>query len=448
MLKNWDILESRFEIFLLLFIILQPILDLITSFGIIVLKTNATVGIFARFIVMILGILYIVLQARQKQGRNYLYYLAMLAAVLLIGLFINKMVKTPILFGEEIKYVAKTLYTFVMLGCYILLFQSWLRKGKQIDKAITYVVYATVLINIVMVLSIVTSTDFNSYEYFKTGSRGWFYAGNELGAVLAISFPAVLLFSVEKTKRTKDIVFWIPTLLSIFSLFAVGTKVGFGAILLGLGTVVVLCIIKSIFRKENRRVLLLNGGVAALLLAAVALYTPYSPIANNTKVHMKLIEEQNKKQAAEQNLSPDDLPKDQVGDLVFSGREIFLNMEKNQFKEAPSAQKLFGMGYGGNFKSEPKLIERDFHDLFYAFGYIGFFFILLPFVYYGVKIARTFVVKWRKLTTVPYALLVVGMALGLGIAYTAGHVLTAPGVSIYFVIIWAYLFVKADSEQG
>ena len=39
-----------------------------------------------------------------------------------------------------------------------------------------------------MVISISTSTDFGSYEWMKVGSRGWFYAGNELGSILAIIF--------------------------------------------------------------------------------------------------------------------------------------------------------------------------------------------------------------------------------------------------------------------
>lgn len=444
MLKNWNTFQNGFENFLLLFIILQPILDLVTSLSIIVFQASATVGIFVRLIVMGFGILYIILQARKKDNRKYIYYLGLLALVFLIGLIINKMVKHPILMGEEIKYIAKTMYTFVMLGCYILVFKSFLQKGKEIGKAITYVVYATLLINTVMVISLATSTDFNSYEYFKTGSRGWFYAGNELGAILAISFPIVLLFATEKTKRMKDIVFWIPAMLSIFSLFAVGTKVGYGAILLGLGTVVVVCLLQGIFHKESRSILLLNGVIGAVLLAGVALYTPYSPITNNTKVHMKLIEEQQNQ--AKENVAPGDLPKDQVGDIIFSGRETFLNMEKTQFKNAPLSQKLFGMGYGGNYKSEPKLIEQDFFDLFYSYGYIGFLFIIIPFAYYGVKMLRTFIKKWRELSNIQYALLVIGMALGLGIAFTAGHVLMAPGVSIYLVVIWAYLLVKAGVE--
>ncbi|WP_423739068.1 O-antigen ligase family protein [Bacillus thuringiensis] len=42
----------RFEHFLLFFIILQPVLDLLTSLSITLLKSNATVGILVRFLIM------------------------------------------------------------------------------------------------------------------------------------------------------------------------------------------------------------------------------------------------------------------------------------------------------------------------------------------------------------------------------------------------------------
>lgn len=445
MLEKWN-LDNKFEIFFLLFIIFQPILDLLTSFCIIVLKINTTVGIIARLFVMGIGVLYLLLQARESRNRKYFFYILSLGIVLLVGLVNNKLVKSPILFGEEVKMIAKTMYTFVMLGCYILMFRALQHKNELAGKMQRTVVYAASIINAVMVISIATSTDYNSYEYFKKGSRGWFFAGNELGAILAISLPVVMLYAIEKTKKIKEIYYWIPALLSIFSLFAVGTKVGFGAIVFTLAAAFVTCLLQAVLRKPNRSVLLLNGIIAAVILAGVGAYTPFSPIMTNTEVHVKLIEEQDKKHQKEVEKSTNEPPKDQVGDLIFSGREMFLNMYKTYFKEAPMSQKLFGMGYGGNFKTEAKLIERDFHDLFYSFGFVGFFIILIPFIYYGIRMLLAVVARFKEVFTVKYVLLAVGLALGLGIAYTAGHVLTAPAVSIYFAVVWAYLLVSLDIE--
>ena len=55
-----------------------------------------------------------------------------------------------------------------------------------------------------MVISISTSTDFGSYEWMKVGSRGWFYAGNELGSILAIIFLLwyYILFKRQRAGNT------------------------------------------------------------------------------------------------------------------------------------------------------------------------------------------------------------------------------------------------------
>lgn len=86
-----------------------------------------------------------------------------------------------------------------MLTCYVFVFKSLKEKGHS--KMRDYITYASLIIGIVMVVSIATGTDYNNYEWLKLGSRGWFYAGNELGSILAIMCPIVILYSIEKTKK-------------------------------------------------------------------------------------------------------------------------------------------------------------------------------------------------------------------------------------------------------
>ncbi|MGR5908554.1 O-antigen ligase family protein [Bacillus paranthracis] len=53
--------DNYFPHFLLLFIVFQPILDLLTSFSIYVLHMSATVGIVVRFAFMLLALGYLLL---------------------------------------------------------------------------------------------------------------------------------------------------------------------------------------------------------------------------------------------------------------------------------------------------------------------------------------------------------------------------------------------------
>lgn len=460
MVKN-NSLSNKFENFLLIFIMLQPILDLLTSFCIMVLKIDTTIGVITRLFVMALGGIYILLQAKEKGNRKYIIYLIVVGIVCAAGFVNNKFVKSPIMLGEEIKFIAKSLYPIIMLTCYIFVFKSLKNKVNTYSKMRNYIVYSTLIINAIMVISIATGTDYNSYTSIKTGSRGWFYAGNELGSILAVICPIVFLYSIEKTTSIAKSYFWIPSLLMIFSLFAIGTKVGFGAIVGTMIVAVFMCYVQAFLQRKDRKkkAYLLNGIIATVVFAGVVAYTPFSPFLKNIGFHFQFLE--NKQEMKEAEEKKEDKPQhkppvtqeekeikkqEETQALIFSGRELFEKVYKDYYAEAPTSQKLLGMGYSGNFKGEPKLIERDFHDWFYAFGIIGFALLLIPFLYFGIKILLILITRFREVFTVKYGLLATSLALGLGIAFIAGHVLTAPGVSIYFAVIFAYLIVDLEIE--
>ncbi|PEA14684.1 hypothetical protein CON42_17215 [Bacillus thuringiensis] len=482
----------RFEHFLLFFIILQPVLDLLTSLSITLLKSNATVGILVRFLIMAVGGIYILIQAKEKENRKFLIYLILLTGVLGIGFINNKLVKNPIVLGEEVKFVAKALYIYIMLGSYILALKSLKKTVNISDKVRNSIVYSTLIINAIMVISISTSTDFGSYEWMKVGSRGWFYAGNELGSILAIIFPIVVLYSIQKTKSWKHILYWIPSLLMIYSLIQVGTKVGMGSIGATLAAAIGIIVLQLLFDRKNpnKKSLALNAVIAIVLLAGVVGTFKQTPLAQNMGIHNNYLSEQNvaqqgqkekeikEKLKKEQELKakeekhhkgekPEEkakieeevkkeLEKEQKKEnqenLIFSGRQVYEERHKQFFKEAPMSQKLLGMGYAGNFKyneqkqPDPKLIEMDFHDWFYDFGIIGFVLLMIPFIYYGLRILLAFATRFKDIFNIKYGMISASLLLALGIAYIAGHILTAPGVGIYFVVVLAYLIVDLEIE--
>ncbi|CUB11392.1 hypothetical protein BN2127_JRS1_03178 [Bacillus cereus] len=482
----------RFEHFLLFFIILQPVLDLLTSLSIILLKSNATVGILVRFLIMAVGGIYILIQAKEKENRKFLIYLILLAVVLGLGFINNKLVKNPIVLSEEVKFVAKALYIYIMLGSYILALKSLKKTVNINDKVRNSIVYSTLIINVIMVISISTSTDFGSYQWMKVGSRGWFYAGNELGSILAIIFPIVVLYSIQKTKSWKHVLYWIPSILMIYSLIQVGTKVGMGSIGATLAAAIGIILLQLVFDRKNpnKRSLMFNAFIAIVLLVGVVGTFKKTPLAQNMGIHTNYLSEQNVAQQSqkekeikeklkkEQELKakeekhhkgekPEEkakieeevkkeLEKEQKKEnqenLIFSGRQVYEERHKQFFKEAPMSQKLLGMGYAGNFKyneqkqPDPKLIEMDFHDWFYDFGIIGFALLMIPFIYYGLRILLVFITRFKEIFNIKYGMIAASLLLALGIAYIAGHILTAPGVGIYFVVVLAYLIVDLEIE--
>ena len=453
--------SNKFENFLLIFILLQPILDLLTAFCIMVLKIDTTIGVITRLFVMFLGGIYILIQTKKQGNIKYILYIILVGIVFTIGLVNNKLTKDPMVLTEEIKFIAKALYPFVMLTCYVFVFKSL--KEKSHSKMRNYITYASLIIGVVMVASITTGTDYNSYEWVKLGSRGWFYAGNELGSILAIMCPIVILYSIEKTKSIGKAYYWIPSILVVYSLFAIGTKVGVGAIFGSMAIAVVMCFIQAFTQRKDgkKHAYLLNGFLAMTVFLGILAYTPFSPFMKNMGFHFQLIEqeqsakkEEKKKEEAKEHKPPvTQQEKEKVAEkkeetqaLIFSGRQLFEQMYKDFYNEAPMSQKLLGMGYAGNYKEQPKLIERDFHDWFYSFGIIGFILLVIPFLYFGIKFIACIFTKFKQIFTVKYAMVIAAILLGLGISFMAGHILIAPGVSFYLVVIMAYLIVDLEIE--
>ncbi|QWG54717.1 O-antigen ligase domain-containing protein [Bacillus mycoides] len=451
--------DNYFPHFLLLFIVFQPILDLLTSFSIYILHMSATVGIVVRFAFMLLALGYLLLHRKQHGAKKYILYLCLLGIVLTIGLVNNLMVKSPVSFGEEVKFILKSIYPIVLLFGYIIVFKELKNKEYTFHKIITYFLYTTLIFSITLIVAMQTGTDFPSYPHSKIGSRGWFFAGNDLSSIFAIMFPILVLYSIHKTTSFSKIYYWIPTILAMYASIMVGTKVGYGAIVLTLGVALLFSFIEyMVHRKKEGKgfTYLVNTIVAVIVLGGLIALTPHTPIAKNMGIHMQIYEykksvqeEKDRKEGKvikEEKHEQGELTDSEMKSLIYSDRDKFLKVYKQYYKDAPLSQKLFGMGYAGNYTDKIKLIEMDFHDLFFAFGIVGFLFYLLPFLYFGIKLFMNVVTNFKKILTVKYMLLASTLVLSLGIGFMSGHVLTAPSVSIFFVVILAYMIVDFEIE--
>ncbi len=451
--------DNYFPHFLLLFIVFQPILDLLTSFSIYVLHMSATVGIVVRFAFMLLALGYLLLHHKQQGAKKYILYLCLFGIVLAIGLVNNLMIKSPVSFGEEVKFIMKSVYPIVLLFGYIIALKELKNNEFAFHKIITYFLYATLILSISIIAAMATGTDFPSYPNSKIGSRGWFFAGNDLSSIFAIMFPIVVLYSVHKTTSFSKVYYWIPTVLAMYASIMIGTKVGYGAIVITLGIALFFLFIEYMMhrKKEGKGfTYLVNTIVAAVVLGGLLVLTPQTPIAKNMSIHLQIYEykksvqdEKDRKEGKvvkEEEHKQGELTDSEMKSLIYSDRDKFLKVYKQYYKEAPLSQKLFGMGYAGNYTTKMKLVEMDFHDLFFAFGIVGFLMYLLPLLYFGIKIFIRLITNFKKLFSVKHMLLASTLVLSLGIGFMSGHVLTAPAVSIFFVVILAYLIVDLEIE--
>lgn len=420
---------------------------------------SATVGIVVRFAFMLLALGYLLLHHKQQGAKKYILYLCLFGIVLAIGLVNNLMVKSPVSFGEEVKFILKSVYPIVLLFGYIIALKELKNNEFAFHKIITYFLYATLILSISIIVAMATGTDFPSYPNSKIGSRGWFFAGNDLSSIFAIMFPIVVLYSVHKTTSFSKAYYWIPTVLAMYASIMIGTKVGYGAIVITLGIALFFLFIEyMIHRKKEGKgfTYLVNTIVAAVVLGGLFILTPQTPIAKNMSIHLQIYEYKKSvqdekdrkegKEVKEEEHKQGELTDSEMKSLIYSDRDKFLKVYKQYYKEAPLSQKLFGMGYAGNYTTKMKLVEMDFHDLFFAFGIVGFLMYLLPLLYFGIKIFIRLITSFKKLFSVKHMLLASTLVLSLGIGFMSGHVLTAPAVSIFFVVILAYLIVDLEIE--
>lgn len=106
--------------------------------------------------------------------------------------------------------------------------------------------------------------------------------------------PIVILYSIEKTKSIGKVYYWIPSVLVVYSLFAIGTKVGVGAIFVAMAIAVVMCFIQAFTQRKDgkKNVYLLNGFIAMTVFVGIMAYTPFSPFMKNMGFHFQFIEQQ------------------------------------------------------------------------------------------------------------------------------------------------------------
>lgn len=434
-----------FEYFLILFILIQPIIDLVTSLSIFAFNTNFTFGVFLRFGVMFLLGIYI-LFSNSKYKKVIVAYLILLGIVLVSGLVGNYFLKSSFSLFSEVRNVAKIAYFPIVMFGYLLVFEKMKNNNELEEKIQKSIFLSMLLVSVVMIIATITNTGIMSYGSDKVGHQGWFYAGNEVGAIMAINFGFLLYYAIKHTTNWKKTYYWIPILMMIFSMQQLGTKVGYGAVLIILVIGLFMNILDYLrYRKVvvNKKAFHINISLNGIILVIFILITPFTPAFSNTSIHLSWVGLDKEQEIVEE--TPPTVEhkveeRKKVENVIFSGRENFLQNYKESYQNANNFQKLLGMGQGGNNVNEGHPIEMDFYDIFFSIGVIGFVIYLIPILYLFYKIVVSILFNFIREFNRKSVLIGASILLGLGVAYTAGHVLTAPAVSIYLAILTAYLF--------
>lgn len=450
--------------FFILFIIFQPIIDIFTTFTTLKLNSNISFGILIRCVYLLLSVIFILSQFNKlKVAKRITIYLVILGVFVISNLFISYTHKPIFHLSAEIIFFTKLLYGNIVMLNFILVFKYLKEQPEKLLKQfLNAFVYSAIIIGGVMVISYLTSTSISTYDHRKIGHTGWFFAGNEIGAILAIISPIVLYYAIKKTSHFKQLYYWIPFLSIAFSLIMLGTKVGYGALLITLVISVLALVITYFISKEKSKLkgFGINIAITSALLLLLIISTPLTPIYKNTFAHFDLLGIEYAQDDYENGIDPItgevlqkpnklklEISTEQYENLLLSSRELFIEVQRGYFSKAPVSQKLLGMGFAGNYTDKAKMIEMDFHDIFFSLGILGFIVYLAPYLLFGGFLVLIFLKNFRCIFTPKYALFISSILLTLGISATAGHILTAPAVSIYLSAIIAFLVTLPPSNN-
>jgi hypothetical protein len=244
-------------------------------------------------------------------------------------------------------------------------------------------------------------------EFRGIGYKGFFYAGNELGALLLCLFPIVFITSKTVVRKVT------LSLIFIFISFLIGTKTAFISVFFVAIYSVFLLIKISILNKVTLFILLLTSFTAIFIIFQDQIYFKIDAI-NYVYSNKGIMY------------------------LILSGRDSMFNeafrYTTNNFS---SPDFIFGVGSsyaGSKFKS----VEMDFADILIWSGVIWFLFVYIFYFCFSFYVLFLLDKKSKKVFGLTLFFLFVASLL-------AGHVLTSgmllPILSLY--LPYSYVYSKA-----
>lgn len=435
------------------FIILQPIIDIITCLSIKYLDTTITIGIIIRTAFMI----FITLLGFIKADKKYkigmcVYYGALLAYM--AGFMINSYMKNGTdLILLQIKGLIKSFYLPIILVALIPVFKAYkIKVDKKIFNIVLMICVLTIIICDITGIGVPTYKEEN-----KVGTMGFFYSANEISAILCLLSPFLASKLLDEKLKFEHIIFM---LLYVYAIFRLGTKVPYFGLIILIVSIIFACIVYGIIQKK--KYLYKRAGILFVCLICIYLVTGITPVGKNLitmygdifLITEKRIEAKTAQQQPETEVQSQTQPQlleikefesfEELTSKSVSGRADYLKTNKETFLNGNLLDKMLGIGFVENKDGEIqelKLTEMDYFDILFSNGILGTILFAVPMLIFAFMFIRYSIQNKNKITI--DLELIYSIVMAAAVALLAGHVLVSPGVNIYIAII----LVRYDYEM-
>ena len=399
-------LEKNISKIVSIFILLQPILDLITGLCVNLLDFNITIGIIIRILFLAL-IMYVTTFVFKKKLSLWIYISIIFYSIFyLIGIFIYKDGS----YFTEIQGLVKAFYFPILL---ISLYE--IRNEIKISN-LTLVITLFTYLMCIFIPSIL-NIGFKTYQIAKIGTLGFYNSANEISGIISLLTPIMFILILGKNKY---LIKGLMLLVYLIVILMMGTKTPLLSLCITLGSIFIYymyhCIKKKTYKPIIYSVLLILVGFASLVLVL-----PKTNFYKNIEIHLDYLEVDNVFEVfTEYEL---------VDHFIFSQRLTFLENKNDLYLKSSAYEKIFGIGY--TYKNKvTKAIEMDYFDIFYSHGIIGFA------LYFGIYLyVLSQIFKAKQTHTYTRCMQLVALLLILVLSMFTGHIITGPAVSLIAAIL-------------
>lgn len=410
-------LEKNINKILSIFILLQPILDLITGLCVNLFNFNLTLGIIIRILFLAL-IMYITVFIYKKKLSLWVYISIIFYSILyLLGVVIYK---EGSLFQQLQGLVRVFYFPILLMSLYEIKDKIKISSMTLITTLVIYLVFIFV--------PIIFNVGFKSYQITKAGTLGFYNSANEISGIISLLTP--IMFTLLKGKNNL-ILKGLLILIYLVVILTVGTKTPLLALCITIGATYCYYIINCL-KKKTYKPIIYTGLLIVIGFASLIMILPKTNFYKNIETHLNYLEVDNITDIFQEY--------ELVDHFIFSQRLTFLGNKHELFENASLYQKIFGIGYLKNDKTT-KMIEMDYFDIFYSHGIIGFilFFGIYLFVLYKV-------LKDKQVLTYERCMKQLSLTLVLVLSLFTGHIITAPAVSLLVVVLILSLAKKEKKD--
>ena len=399
-----------------LFLLMQPILDLLTGVCVNTLHWSITIGIVVR--ILFLAFICLISLFVFKKKKLWLPY--MIIGIYFVLYMVGMIVYKDSSLLTEIQNLVRSFYFPIL---FISLFS--IRDEIRISN-LTFVTMILLYIVLIFIPTII-GIGYKSYQITKVGTLGFFNSANEISGIISILTP--MLFAVfYKSKKIIPII--IFSIMYLVVILMVGTKTPLLSLLITLG-VSVLYLWNYLRKIGKYKYIILSLAVILVACIGFVIIIPKTNFYKNIKTHLNYLGLNHVTEVFQD--------KELVDHFIFSSRLKFMKNKAYIYKKSSTYEKLFGIGYINNDK-ETKQIEMDYFDIFYSHGMVGFV------IYFVLVLSILFtILDRRKRKGYENGMRMLSFFLIIFLAFMTGHIITAPAVS--FIVVLLFLSMERRRKK-